>query len=544
MKQIVVVLTTCLLVGAQHVPEPNSPPSPPLKLDPILRRALLRALTQLELEAQRKAVGGPVGSGEHTPPDDGGPVDEEQEANIKRDLEELLGNYENAFQSPEDDNNKPEEELTQEPQDNAVFFQDEQATVPPVPQDDIQSNVIPSETEKTEQDSNAVATSTADEKAVVKGNEVAPSTRDDKANADDQEVSIFQAPLVAAFTLEQDEKGNPKSVVPLLRRPLPAPQKAQQQQNTQQRPLQQFPQQNTQQLTQRPLQQFPQQQPQQFPQQRPHQFPQQPQQFPQQPQQFPQQQFSQQPPQQFPQQPPQQFPQQPPQQFPQQQPQQFPQQRPQQFQQQSQRFTQQQQQHFTQQQTQHFPQQQPQQFSQHRFQIQPQRFQPELTREEELERKTRLLEQQLLLFQQQQQFQQQQNLLKQQEQLRQRQQQLFQEEQQRLQRPQRQETGTGIVDFQQSVDIPVQQPQAVQQPQDFLFRKANSARPQTLNNQLQNLLFQSGVAGDLQSNGGTPQEDLNIVSKILSLNHEGRVRPGRETDVVQPPSRFITPPFP
>nr|CAD7264489.1 unnamed protein product [Timema shepardi] len=54
------------------------------------------------------------------------------------------------------------------------------------------------------------------------------------------------------------------------------------------------------------------------------------------------------------------------------------------------------------------------------------------------------------------------------------------------------------------------------------FNGFNNFRQQTqsLDSQLQNLLYQSGVAEDF--NGIAPQEDLNIVSKVLSLNHEGR----------------------
>jgi hypothetical protein len=118
------------------------------------------------------------------------------------------------------------------------------------------------------------------------------------------------------------------------------------------------------------------------------------------------------------------------------------------------------------------------------------------------------------------------------------------------------------VDFQQSVGFQFgQQPNNLFQQQfvpstfqqvsnpatDFAFNNVNSFRqpiqPSSVNSQLQNLLYQSGVAGDLQINGASPQEDLNIVSKILSLNHEGRGdRSGRETP--QPPSRFISPPLP
>jgi hypothetical protein len=540
----------------------------------VLRRALLRALTQLELEAQRKATG--ADPTENTPPNDGSENDE-QEANIKRELEELLGNYETTFQPPnepqppdttvenqgtivlDEQNSQPADEVSvidydfpsdktlppddlqqhetasflEKPQESAVFFQDQQQesekktnteekkpeTDIPTPID-IQSNIIPSSTQLTgtditgnaarrgsDQDSSAVETSSASNNAVVKSSDLTADSENTKLDLDDQDVSIFQAPLVAAFTLQQDEKGNPKRVVPLLR-----PQSAlvtQQQQRLKQQPTQLIPQQQrlpTQQLQltgQEPL-------------------------FPSQTQQVTGQQSSFQP------QPPQITGQQP------------------------------------------------------RFHLQP----PQISREQALEHKTRLLEQQLIQLQQQQHFQQQQQfqqhqqqLLKQQqllqqEQLRQRQQQLFLEEQQKLrfqqhsfvplgpppppqrQRPQRQETGTGIVDFQQSVGFQYRQqpnnifpqqfvPSTFQQGSnpatDFVFNNLNSFRqavhPPSVNSQLQNLLYQSGVAGDLQSNGASPQEDLNIVSKILSLNHEGRGnRAGRET--LELPSRLIRPPFP
>ncbi|PSN47522.1 hypothetical protein C0J52_02239 [Blattella germanica] len=120
-------------------------------------------------------------------------------------------------------------------------------------------------------------------------------------------------------------------------------------------------------------------------------------------------------------------------------------------------------------------------------------------------------------------------------------------------RTQRQESGTGIVDFQRSIGIQFGH-QTVHQPLQSI----------------QNLLYQSGIAGDLQSNirnGASPNEDLSLVSRILALNHEGRNESVRSQtshsqstnqedlrvvnkvlslnhiDKVQPPSRFITPPF-
>lgn len=542
---------------------------PPLKLDPVLRRALLRALTQLELEAQRKAAGGDAA--ENTPTVDS--VNDSQEQNIKRDLEELLGNYENTIKSSEEpqppvvakeshemivldeqssqpaddvsvidyevpgDKTKSPDDLNRQettsfldkPQESAIFYQDQQKeseketgieenkpqTDSP-PQADIQSNVIPSSTQLTdtdkgeniekrgsEQDSNAIETSFTGNNAVVRSKDLAVGNNGRKLDLDDQDVSIFQAPLVAAFTLQQDEKGNPKSVVPLLRRPQPSL-VTQQQQRLQQQQFQII----------NPTQSFP-----TLPTDQQHRF---------QPQTF--NPAGQQP----------------------------------LFQRQS-----------------LLPRDQ-------QLRFQPQPFQ--ITREQELERKTRLLEQQLLQLQQQQRFQQQQQFQQQelhkqqqhleQERLRQRQEQLFLEEQQRLRlqqssfvplepppnpqhlRSQRQETGTSIVDFQQSVGFQFRQPQNnVFQQQfvpstfnqgpnpatDFGSNNVNSFRqpsqPPSVNSQLQNLLYQSGVAGDLQINGASPQEDLNIVSKILSLNHEGREnRASRET--IQTPSRFISPPLP
>jgi hypothetical protein len=534
----------------------------------VLRRALLRALTQLELEAQRKATG--ADTTESTPTVDS--ADDSQEENIKRDLEKLLGNYENIIKPPEEaqppfatnvnndmivldeQNSQPADDVSvidyevpgdktkspddlnrqettsflDKPQESAIFYHDQQQesekktaieenkpeTDSP-PQTDIQSNVIPSSTQLTdidkadnnekrggEQDSNAIETSLTGNNAVVRSKDLTIDNNGRKVDLEDQDVSIFQAPLVAAFTLQQDEKGNPKSVVPLLRRPQ-TPLAPQQQQRLQQQPFQIIN-------------------------------------------------------------PPQRLPTLPTDQ-----------------------------QHRFQLQTLHPTGQQPPfqpqslQPTDQQLRFQPQPFQ--ITREQELERKTRLLEQQLLQlqqqrFQQQQQFRQQ-ELLKQQQQLeqerlRQRQQQLFLEEQQRLrlqqqsflplepppppqrQRPQRQETGTSIVDFQQSVGFQFrQQPNNLFQQQfvpptfhqgsnpatNFVFNNANSFRqpvqPPSVNSQLQDLLYQSGVAGDLQINGASPQEDLNIVSKILSLNHEGREsRASRET--IPAPSRFISPPLP
>ncbi|KAJ9585826.1 hypothetical protein L9F63_020528, partial [Diploptera punctata] len=544
----------------------HSSTPPPLKLDPVLRRALLRALTQLELEAQRKAVGETVPPPEQTPTDNQS-VDEVQESNIKRDLEDLLGNYENSFkqnfeytkiqddlpeqpETPEEnhqeqhhetsnesidmivmdgpvqeqadvsvfdyelpvdgksnsetESQQPDESSTfvEKPEEAAIFYRNE--NVPEIKLEDIsqnqpesqsidiQSNIIHSNSQDVneksfkkgdEVDSKQLTTSTlssSDKKTTDVNNNNNIPTFDNKSSAtstsgsvkldlDDHDVSIFQAPLVAAFTLEQDEKGNPKSVVPLIRRPHPVI-------NQQQQRLQQ--------------------------------------------------------------------------------------------------------QHsslgFNQQQAQFTSFQVPAQ--QHRFQP----IQPQLTREQELERKTRLLQEQLLQLQQQQQRQQQfqqQELLKQQqqtlqqEQIRLRQQKLFEEEQQRLrfssqliifeqpppppplslplqhQRPLRQETGTAVAGFQQNSDFQFhfQQPSSgfQQQSSNSFQQPSNSfsdrpfiplsqqtsfqnSSPSNVNSQLQNLLYQSGVAGDF-AGFASPQEDLNIVSKVLSLNHEGRIRPGRET---------------
>jgi hypothetical protein len=535
----------------------------------VLRRALLRALTQLELEAQRKAAG--EDTAENTTVVDS--VGDSQEENIKRDLEELLGNYENTITPSEEpqppvpanenhdkivldeqssqpaddvsvidyevpsDQTKSSDDLNRQettsfldkPQDSAIFYQDQQKESEKItgieekkpetdspPQIDIQSNIIPSSTQLTdtdkaassekrerEQDSNAKETSFTGNNAVVKSKDLAVDSEGRKLDLDDQDVSIFQAPLVAAFTLQQDEKGNPRSVVPLLRRPQSSL-ATQQQQRLQQQQFQLI----------NPPQRFP-----TLPTDQQHRF-----------QLQTLHQAGQQPP----------------------------------FQPQSLLPTDQQ------------------------LRFQPQPFQ--ITREQELERKTRLLEQQLLQLQQQQRFQQQQQFQQQelqnqqqhieQERLRQRQQQLFLEEQQRprlqqpsflplqpspqpqRQRSQRQETGTSIVDFQQSVGFQFRQPpnnlfqqqfvpstfnQGSNPATDFVFNNVNSFRqpnqPSSVNSQLQNLLYQSGVAGDLQINGASPQEDLNIVSKILSLNHEGREnRANRET--IQTPSRFISPPLP
>ena len=398
---------------------------PPLKLDPVLRRALLRALTQLEVEAQRKALGETTPSFDQASIDSQ-PVDEEQEKNIKRDLEELLGNYENSYnendedtkiqseptQEPEihqeeedDDDNEsrhedvdmvivdepsrdhaavtvfdyqaPDDEKITEPESqkpdesssfvdkpeaDAIFYRNEkepdvklegtrQSDLETQPID-IRTNIIPSNQQEVNERSrkredelvsNPLATSPSpdnkndDKNNPVSDNKSSATTAAGSSKVDVDDVSIFQAPLVAAFTLEQDEKGNPKSVVPLIRRPQPVIQ--QQQQRLQQTAIQQ--------------------------------------------------------------------------------------------QQQQQSFQQQSSLGFNQQQAPVSPFQIPAQ--QHRFQP----VQPQLTREQELERKTRLLEQQVLQLQQlqlqQQQLQQHQQLKQQQileqEQQRLRQQRLFEEEQ-------------------------------------------------------------------------------------------------------------------
>ncbi|PSN55149.1 hypothetical protein C0J52_00641 [Blattella germanica] len=342
----------------------SSAPPPPLKLDPVLRRALLRALTQLELEAQRKTG---VSSTEHAQPT---PTD--QEINIKRDLEELLGNYENAYNQQKQANKSGVDgqadvsvfDYDSPSERPALFFRSDEGDSAPVPNADIQSNIIPlsSPSAKRVNEADSSALETAEDKKSLDKSISSAVGGAVKLDLDDQEVSIFQAPLVAAFTLQQDERGNPRSVVPLLRRQQPVGNQQQQQ----------------------------------------------------------------------------------------------------------------------------------------RFQFGTV-DQPPPTPDH--------------------------------------------------QRAQRQETGTAIVDFQQSQEFQLQPNFRLQQPAP-LFRAApppsnfffqGGANPSSVNSQLQNLLYQSGVA---------PQEDLNIVSKVLSLNHEGRgTRPGRETleltaGGVDPPSRVIEPPFP
>ncbi|XP_043285555.1 putative uncharacterized protein DDB_G0291608 isoform X2 [Venturia canescens] len=57
------------------------------------------------------------------------------------------------------------------------------------------------------------------------------------------------------------------------------------------------------------------------------------------------------------------------------------------------------------------------------------------------------------------------------------------------------------------------------QPQQLQQQQFRSQRPQTPAKQIQHLLYQSGVAGNLGTVQGTGgQEDLNIVSKVLALN--------------------------
>ncbi|GLG98255.1 Uncharacterized protein GBIM_04839 [Gryllus bimaculatus] len=136
-------------------------------------------------------------------------------------------------------------------------------------------------------------------------------------------------------------------------------------------------------------------------------------------------------------------------------------------------------------------------------------------------------------------------------------------------RSQRQETGTAIVDFQKSISFPFAPPppapiqplstntpslnnnffrqSSIQTPRNnpdnqpfqgniqqfssfpssqislrpnFFSTPTRFQRPPPVDKQLQNLLYQSGIARDLQSNGASPVEDLNILTKVLSLNHD------------------------
>ncbi|KAK0168339.1 hypothetical protein PV327_002156 [Microctonus hyperodae] len=67
---------------------------------------------------------------------------------------------------------------------------------------------------------------------------------------------------------------------------------------------------------------------------------------------------------------------------------------------------------------------------------------------------------------------------------------------------------------------PIQSFTSLNQFQQFSPIRSQPQRPPTPANQIQQLLFQSGVARDLGNNigNGNNQEDLNIVSKVLALN--------------------------
>lgn len=71
-----------------------------------------------------------------------------------------------------------------------------------------------------------------------------PTHNDDGENIEDvskKDVQVFQAPLVAAFTVHQDERGLPKSVVPIFQQNLQAPTKASLEPLVQQLPISQGP---------------------------------------------------------------------------------------------------------------------------------------------------------------------------------------------------------------------------------------------------------------------------------------------------------------
>ncbi|KAJ8880136.1 hypothetical protein PR048_016599 [Dryococelus australis] len=255
-------------------------PPPSVQLDPELRKALLRALTQLEHEAHHQNSGKQFISNST---DD--QIDEVQE-NLKRDLKQLIGNfqvtYENdhkadmdegvedqitsyiedkyredisqKYQEEYSDSKNPDQDNFQQVTDYIISRDEKQLEVSttsdepselenlssfdkptqaalfyhdPEPEDQKKTTELPQEIKNNHHPNDVIASpaeiqNTRDvlplQKSASSDIPVTPTTPAavTKSGASDGEVSIFQAPLVAAFTLQQDEIGLPTSVIPLL----------------------------------------------------------------------------------------------------------------------------------------------------------------------------------------------------------------------------------------------------------------------------------------------------------------------------------------
>lgn len=238
------LLSTLALQGyGKQASNTNSPSSRQnlaqrtVRLDPLLRRALLRALTELEKEAQEKAKEEEARNtrSEHNESNQPENNQDKQADSSKDEIQSTAdtiyptSNPSNAQEtSPpvETSTNHPDAETPPATIQDAFFFQ----TPAPIEDDlsggnqpetkspdatltppDIESNLI---SDDKNNDKDAAETTESNTEKTEAENSTKKST---KAVISDNDVDIFKAPLVAAFTLHQDSRGTPHSIIPLFR---------------------------------------------------------------------------------------------------------------------------------------------------------------------------------------------------------------------------------------------------------------------------------------------------------------------------------------
>lgn len=238
---------------------------PPIKLDKNLRRALLKALTDLEAESaeQYKDESETISQRDTSP----------FEGIAKKNLNDNLGVQKTTFSFksfPGDDDvpsedklqnssfvegiryvtlNTPSMNIEKATQEDARSFHVQNVILPekksnfrseskeqrektPATMNIFPVNKMESLTQKpadvseslTRSASNSIANALVSPKPTVVTPTVSTKNNVTITELDDskdktEEVKIFQAPLVAAFTVQQDEQGVPKSVVPIFRSP-------------------------------------------------------------------------------------------------------------------------------------------------------------------------------------------------------------------------------------------------------------------------------------------------------------------------------------
>ncbi|KAK6617517.1 hypothetical protein RUM44_005105 [Polyplax serrata] len=202
-----------------------------LRLDPLLRKALLKALVELEKEAEEKLKAEETRSIRSEPSDSVGNFLQ----NTNEEKEEIQEQAEIAFASSSSDNvnSQPLSEVSVNPIEEPVF-----TTGPPVTQENFQYSTTPSteseisnlveepKVQKTETviqssvETNFISEDVSTENPVAENNLVSTNKQEvkegKKSESAGSDVDIFKAPLVAAFTLHQDSKGTPQSVIPLF----------------------------------------------------------------------------------------------------------------------------------------------------------------------------------------------------------------------------------------------------------------------------------------------------------------------------------------